>query len=97
MESPQLPIMLSAVYDEISGEILIAHPTEANVFVNPSHYKEIKSNLKKDATGNKSLSNMQDIESNCVYTESEVCVNGRWVPPGIWLCDRVRVRTCKCN
>lgn len=78
--------LINAVYDTKTGDVLLAHPTDANVFVTVGHYNEI-------TTG------MHAQNSKCVYTEEIVCSiyvkdpNG----PGMICAREQKVKTCECT
>ncbi len=94
------PIMLNAIYDHESGEILIAHPTKENVFVHPSHFNKIISEAAKESHL-KSSSGSEAAEKNCTYTQTEICTQYEpsHIPGEIgWFCTQVtKVQTCNCR
>ena len=81
--------LLFALFDEQTGEVLVAHPTKKDVFVTHDHFKELVANA-----GNKS------IEQNCVYTEQQVCTAWAASPSSYsgQICTNwATVRTCRCT
>jgi hypothetical protein len=79
-------LLINALYDTKTGDILLAHPTDSNIFVTVGHYNEIK-------TG------MHTQDSKCVYTEEIVCTLWTKDPngPGMICSKEKKVTTCECT
>ena len=81
------PNMVEAVFNNNTGETLLAHPTKPDVFVTPTHFQEIIQGGHDD--------------SNCVYTSETICAE--WQAsrnPSILghICVRYRtIQTCSCK
>lgn len=78
-------MMTSAILDAESGEIMVAHPQKEGVFVTTNHFKDL-------------LGGDHD-ESDCVYTETQVCAERIQIPgnPGLVCVRWTTVKTCRCT
>jgi predicted peptidase len=77
--------LINAVYDTKTGEILLAHPQDENVFVTANHYNELISDKE------------QRPRTNCIYTERTVCTQSVFTGSGPICTQTMVVKTCNCS
>lgn len=86
-------LFIDAIYDQASGEMLLKHPTDPEVYVNKAHYDEICEEIKNTE------GEQMKAQQTCTYTKETVCsIWHKNKKTGEMECIKeTEVKTCTCT